>query len=142
MRETSSTSMNSVPGERAFTFQPPTGPDAVVESYAHLRPELNPEEAIFAGMSPFALMGEMGVELTSAEDVSAEEVVIALQQACGVHLTDTSMHIMLGWIREEAVRHALYREYAPAKPPRHVMMQRLYGVIIEEQGPVATPKSA
>lgn len=110
-----------------FGFVPPTMPESGIDPYAHLRVEIAKGEQRF-DMNPFEMFEEIGSEMALIEGVTAEDIVVTLQNQSGRSLNTQGIRNLLGWANEEISRQrdsAKLQIMTPSQRIRH-----LYGVDI------------
>lgn len=116
-----------------FSFVPPTLPETPADPYEHLRVDIAKGEQRF-DMNPLEVFEEIGSDLAAIKDITAEEIVIVLQNQTGRSLNTQGIRNLLGWANEEITRYQDRAKLEIMTPSQRI--SHLYGVDIIFEDPV------
>ena len=121
-------------GPEDYIFVPPTSPEGAIDPYAHLRMDFATTERR-CNLDPLQVFDEIGKDLVTIEDITAEDIVVMLQQETQYSLNTQGIRNLLGWASEELIRYKDSEKLKIMTPSQRI--HHLYGVdiIFEDPAP-------
>ncbi len=120
---------NTSESQGNYNFVPPTSPEPTDE-FGHLRADIEPGDVIYQ-MNPFALFEQIGPELAAENEVSPDDLVIAIQHLSGQALDGKGLRIMHGWASEEVIRQGLIKSGKWTEMSQTDQVKAIWGIVVD-----------